>query len=32
MILPIQTVDELDAWLRKYRTAEVEEEVESVNT
>lgn len=32
MIIPIQTVDELDAWLRKYRTAEVEEEAESVNT
>jgi hypothetical protein len=31
MILPIQTVDELDAWLRRYRTAEVEEEVEPVN-
>jgi hypothetical protein len=28
MILPIQTMDELDAWLRKYRTAEVEEEAE----
>lgn len=26
MILPIQTVDELDAWLRKYRAAETEEE------
>jgi hypothetical protein len=28
MILPIQTVDELDAWLRKYRTANEEEIVE----
>ena len=28
MILPIQTVDELDAWLRKYRTATEEETVE----
>lgn len=28
MILPIQTVDELDAWLRKYRTANEEEVVE----
>lgn len=32
MILPIQTVDELDAWLRKYRTAEIDEETEPVNT
>jgi hypothetical protein len=29
MILPIQTVDELDAWIRKYRAAETEEESES---
>lgn len=28
MILPIQTVDELDAWLRKYRTANEEDVVE----
>jgi len=28
MILPIQTVDELDAWLRKYRAANEEEVVE----
>jgi hypothetical protein len=28
MILPIQTVDELDAWLRKYRTANEEETAE----
>ncbi len=28
MILPIQTVDELDAWLRKYRMANEEEIVE----
>ena len=28
MILPIQTVDELDAWIRKYRSAESEEESE----
>jgi hypothetical protein len=26
LILPIQTVDELDAWIRKYRAAETEEE------
>jgi hypothetical protein len=26
MILPIQTVDELDAWIRKYRTSTTEEE------
>lgn len=32
MILPIQTVDELDAWLRKYRTVEIEDETESANT
>jgi len=32
MILPIQTVDELDAWLRKYRSAEPEEDPEPVNT
>ena len=25
MILPVQTVDEMEAWLRKYRVAEVEE-------
>jgi hypothetical protein len=30
MILPIQTVDELDAWLRKYRTATEEENVEEI--
>ncbi len=28
MILPIQTVDELDAWIRKYRTSTTEEESE----
>jgi|SRR3990172_800497 len=28
MILPIQTVDELDAWLRKYRSSETEEDPE----
>ncbi len=28
MILPIQTVDELDAWLRKYKAAETEEDSE----
>ncbi|NOH03389.1 MAG: DUF4194 domain-containing protein [Chloroflexi bacterium] len=28
MILPIQTVDELDAWLRKYKSTEPEEETE----
>ena len=28
MILPIQTVDELDAWLRKYRSTEAEEDPE----
>jgi hypothetical protein len=32
MILPIQTVDELDAWIRKYRTAEIEEDPEPVHT
>ena len=30
MILPIQTVDELDAWLRKYRTSSAEEETEEI--
>ena len=25
MILPVQTVDEMDAWMRKYRAAEAEE-------
>ena len=25
MILPVQTADELEAWLRKYRTAAVED-------
>ncbi len=30
MILPIQTVDELDAWLRKYRTTNEEEVEEAV--
>lgn len=30
MILPIQTVDELDAWFRKYRTGSEEEVEESV--
>ncbi|HEX9384966.1 MAG TPA: DUF4194 domain-containing protein [Anaerolineales bacterium] len=30
MILPIQTVDELDAWIRKYRTGTEEEVEESV--
>lgn len=30
MILPIQTVDELDAWIRKYRTGSEEEVEESV--
>ncbi|MCI0610190.1 MAG: DUF4194 domain-containing protein [Anaerolineae bacterium] len=30
MILPIQTVDELDAWMRKYRTGSEEEVEESV--
>ena len=28
MILPIQAVDELDAWLRKYKTAEAQEDSE----
>ncbi|MDI6768061.1 MAG: DUF4194 domain-containing protein [Anaerolineales bacterium] len=28
MILPVQTVDELDAWVRKYRSAETEEDSE----
>jgi len=28
LILPVQTVDELDAWIRKYRAAETEEETE----
>jgi len=32
MILPIQTVDELDAWLRKYRTADEEAAEENVTT
>jgi len=32
MILPIQTVDELDAWIRKYKSAEPEEDSEPVNT
>jgi hypothetical protein len=27
MILPVQTVDEMEVWLRKYRVAEVEEQV-----
>jgi len=31
MILPIQTVDELDAWIRKYRTGSEEEAEESVS-
>jgi hypothetical protein len=30
LILPVQTVDELDAWIRKYRTASEEEVEESV--
>jgi len=28
LILPVQTVDELDAWIRKYRAAETEEDSE----
>ena len=28
MLLPVQTVDELDAWVRKYRSAGAEEEEE----
>jgi hypothetical protein len=31
MILPIQTVDELDAWIQKYRTGSEEEVEESVS-
>lgn len=31
MILPVQTVDELDAWIRKYRTGSEEEVEESVS-
>ncbi len=30
MILPIQNVDELDAWVRKYRTSAAEEETEEI--
>jgi hypothetical protein len=28
LILPVQTVDELEAWIRKYRAVETEEEME----